>query len=234
MKLKKIASLALAGIMAVSMLAGCGEGISNSGSSSSENTNTVTGYSASVQAKLSNTAQKKVALSDSADLNSALQAAMEYVANSNIAKWYDASSVASVKQVVDNSASVYASNDQLVSAAQHLINTMDAENTVYNNVFAALTSTLNPTDTNYNEKELNATFLFVVDGGKGANAVMKEVADLMNSGIEALNEHYEDAANNVRADYEYTGSVSAYTKTLTEDHGKSVAFIAVNVAREIV
>ena len=42
MKLKKIASLALAGIMAVSMLAGCGEGInnSNSGSSSSEPTTT--------------------------------------------------------------------------------------------------------------------------------------------------------------------------------------------------
>ena len=66
MKLKKIASLALAGIMAVSMLAGCGEGIGNSGSSS--RIPTVTGYSASVQAKLSNTAQKKVALSDSADL----------------------------------------------------------------------------------------------------------------------------------------------------------------------
>ena len=234
MKLKKIASLALAGIMAVSMLAGCKDGGNgNSGSSSSENTDTVTGYSASVQAKLSNTAQKKVALSDSADLNSALQAAMEYVANSNIAKWYDASSVASVKQVVDNSAPVYASNDQLVSAAQHLINTMDAENTVYNNVFAALTNDLNPTTTNYNEKELNATFLFVVDGGKGANAVMKEVADLMNSGIEALDEHFDDNKNHV-ADYEYTGSVSAYTKTLTEDHGKSVAFIAVNVAREIV
>ena len=34
MKLKKIASLALAGIMAVSMLAGCNGAASNSGSSS--------------------------------------------------------------------------------------------------------------------------------------------------------------------------------------------------------
>ena len=40
MKLKKIASLALAGIMAVSMLTACGEGTnnSNSGSSSSQPT----------------------------------------------------------------------------------------------------------------------------------------------------------------------------------------------------
>ena len=45
MKLKKIASLALAGIMAVSMLAGCKDGNGNSGSSS-ENTNTTSGYSA--------------------------------------------------------------------------------------------------------------------------------------------------------------------------------------------
>ena len=51
MKLKKIASLALAGIMAVSMLAGCKDGgNSNSGSSSSEPTAS-TGYTASVLAK---------------------------------------------------------------------------------------------------------------------------------------------------------------------------------------
>ena len=231
MKLKKIASLALAGIMAVSMLAGCGEGISNSGSSSSENTNTVTGYSASVQAKLSNTAQKKVALSDSADLNSALQTAMEYVANSNIATWYDNNSVPSTVQVV--SATGYASNPQLVNAAENLIKAMDAENNVGNSARYALINTLNPSTANYNDDDRNVTFLFVVDGGKGANAVMKEVADLMNSGIEALNEHFDDGSNHI-ADYEYTGSVSAYTKTLTEDHGKSLTFIAVNVAREIV
>ena len=233
MKLKKIASLMLAGIMAVSMLAGCGEGISNSGSSSSENTNTVTGYSASVQAKLSNTAQKKVALSDSADLNSALQAAMEYVANSNIAKWYDDNDVPSTVQVVSTTQTGYASNPQLVNAAKNLIKAMDAENDVKNSARVALINTLNPSTKNYNDDDRNVTFLFVVDGGKGANAVMKEVADLMNSGIEALDKHFDDNNNHV-ADYEYTGSVSAYTKTLTEDHGKSLTFIAVNVAREIV
>ena len=232
MKLKKIASLALAGIMAVSMLAGCKDGGNgNSGSSSSENTNTVTGYSASVQAKLSNTAQKKVALSDSADLNSALQAAMEYASNSNIAYWYDNVKFPVTVQVIDNTGKTFAR--ELVSATNSLISAMDAENDAWTNVIGALKK-LNPTTTNYNEKDLNATFLFVADGGKGANAVMKEVADLMNSGIEALNEHYEDTANNVRADYEYTGSVSAYTKTLTGDHDKSLTFIAVNVAREIV
>ena len=52
MKLKKIASLALAGIMAVSMLAGCKDGgNSNSGSSSSEVT-TVSGAAAAINAEL--------------------------------------------------------------------------------------------------------------------------------------------------------------------------------------
>ena len=58
MKLKKIASLALAGIMAVSMLTACGEGTSNSGSSSSENTDTVSGYSAMLGQKAADTLAK--------------------------------------------------------------------------------------------------------------------------------------------------------------------------------
>ena len=54
MKLKKIASLALAGIMAVSMLAACGEGTGNGNSgSSSENTNTTSNVTESVLAKSS-------------------------------------------------------------------------------------------------------------------------------------------------------------------------------------
>ena len=57
MKLKKIASLALAGIMAVSMLTACGEGTSNSGSSS-ENTNTTSGYSAMLGQKAADTLAK--------------------------------------------------------------------------------------------------------------------------------------------------------------------------------
>ena len=54
MKLKKIASLALAGIMAVSMLAGCnGSNGGNNSSSSSENTNTTSNVTESVLAKSS-------------------------------------------------------------------------------------------------------------------------------------------------------------------------------------
>ena len=76
MKLKKIASLALAGIMAVSMLTACGEGAGNGGNGGEgegEGQGTVTGYSATILndtqlAKFYATAQ------DSAQLTSAVNA----------------------------------------------------------------------------------------------------------------------------------------------------------------
>ena len=74
MKLKKIASLALAGIMAVSMLAACGEGTNNGNSgSSSENTNQNTGYSAYILDK-TDVAKLYVTAEDDARLTSAVKA----------------------------------------------------------------------------------------------------------------------------------------------------------------
>lgn len=46
MKLKKIASLALAGVMAVSMMSACGNAVNNGGASSGNNTGETSGYSA--------------------------------------------------------------------------------------------------------------------------------------------------------------------------------------------
>ena len=46
MKLKKIASLALAGVMAVSMMSACGNTVNNGGASSGNNTGETSGYSA--------------------------------------------------------------------------------------------------------------------------------------------------------------------------------------------
>ena len=56
MKLKKIASLALAGIMAVSMLAGCGEAASSSEPTTPPET--VTGAAAAINAELDNNKDK--------------------------------------------------------------------------------------------------------------------------------------------------------------------------------
>ena len=85
MKLKKIASLALAGIMAVSMLAGCKDGGNSNSSSSSENTNTATGYSAMLAEELKDTAAKKyVTFADSNSDKTALEDLLGNFTNSDI------------------------------------------------------------------------------------------------------------------------------------------------------
>ena len=74
MKLKKIASLMLAGIMAVSMLAGCSNGNSNSGNTE-EPVAPSTGVSAKVQSLLKN--DDLITLSDNATYSSYLDSAIK-------------------------------------------------------------------------------------------------------------------------------------------------------------
>ena len=88
MKLKKIASLMLAGIMAVSMLTACGEGNpapENPGEG--ENNNTASGYSAMLGEKAADTLEK----ADKADLftftdNADEQKALEQVIRDNVSQ----------------------------------------------------------------------------------------------------------------------------------------------------
>ena len=88
MKLKKIASLALAGIMAVSMLTACGEGTGNgnSGSSSSQPT-APTGYTASVLAE-TNLAKDFVTGTDDSKLNAMVNAVAEMKVNYRVPTGY--------------------------------------------------------------------------------------------------------------------------------------------------
>ena len=72
MKLKKIASLALAGIMAVSMLTACGEGTSNSGSSSSGNTNNTSDFTSVVLSKVNDQTAALVHADSKAKLDEAI------------------------------------------------------------------------------------------------------------------------------------------------------------------
>ena len=74
MKLKKIASLALAGIMAVSMLAGC----NGASSSSSENTAPATGLVGKVIENLSEDVTKKVTFTAGSDLQTTLNKMVAY------------------------------------------------------------------------------------------------------------------------------------------------------------
>ena len=230
MKLKKIASLMLAGIMAVSMLAGCkGNTINeNPGSSSSEPT-APAGYSKMLHEHLSPSAQKSVTPVDSDAVNSALRAAMDFVGGDAISGAYDDNwlDVATVINTTNYSTAPAA----LKNAAVDLIDSLSAENALHNGVATAL-DLLDPTPANYNSTNLNVALLFVTNGDKGMDAVMDEVASRINNDLETLVDDYDiDSDGDYDVDYSYNISVSAYTKTLDGDHAKSMTFVAVNVAR---
>ena len=80
MKLKKIASLALAGIMAVSMLAGCKDGGNGNSGSSSENTNTSGNFTSTVLGKSSELARDMLTVSDDTNIDKAVA----YIANNTL------------------------------------------------------------------------------------------------------------------------------------------------------
>ena len=238
MKLKKIASLALAGIMAVSMLAGCSttpvvpEPTPNPG----DDEPAVSGYSQMLYNHLSNAAKKKVTAQDSDAVNNALATAMEYAAGNTIAGSYD-DYIDGDTHAVNNSDWRDAA-DSLKNGANALISELKAENTLKESVWMAF-DVLDPDTTNYQRGDMNISMLFVADGLKSKNAVMDEVAAWIDQQIQWLEDDYDlpgdifqdNGGHSMNTDYEYTMSVAADTITLTADHGKSMTFVAVNIAR---
>ena len=235
MKLKKIASLALAGIMAVSMLTACGEANNNDDTQkpTEPDVTPAAGYSATFENRLSALAASNIDMSDSADLNAALKAAMDFAADGHIAFDYDnkwnntVTFIPSTKNGSDlNQVAI-----ELISKADTDKESMtkdSAENTL---------KVLNPlTGANYSKDNVDVVMLYVVDGGLSTDAAVMEVADKVNIEIEKLVKTYNTAGTHEtthEVDYNYTGSVSAGTVTLDADHGKSMTFVAVEVVRHL-
>lgn len=249
MKLKKIASLTLAGVMAVSMLAGCNT-VSNNPQPTPPDSgveNTVTGGKSSVfEAALSDRADLKINMQDSAELSSALEAAAQNVGSATIIDFTTAirsanasTSSARVVATFDQSGQVYLTSPfgtptGVVAPDLGVVaNRMDAD-TITNSF-----NTLIPT---YNEDEDDdsetVTMLFAVDGAVGENAAVEQVAEVLDSRIRALqiDNDTEDTAGTGNNDktglhYDYTGSASITTRTLADAHGISMHIVAVQITR---
>ena len=97
MKLKKIASLMLAGVMAISMLAGC----SNNGSNDNKGEETATGITIeAVEAKLDKAVTDKVDFSADTALQTALQTAVK-AAGDNAVNGVDANDIIKIADIKD-------------------------------------------------------------------------------------------------------------------------------------
>ena len=245
MKLKKIASLALAGVMAVSMLTACGSNaideqppVDNGG-----DTTPAAGYSATFEGRLSAGANANISMSDSADLNAALKYAMDFAADNHIAWDYDLNNNNTVKFVNPKS---NGTNDlgvvatELIKKAdsnkEGIVNSWDASDAVKK----LLPVTDDSMSMYYKNDDVDVVMLYVVDGGLSTNAAVMEVADNLNEDIENLTRIYQsktetdvDTGKHTATQYTYTGSVSADTITLDANHGKSVTFVAVEIVREL-
>ena len=236
MKLKKIISLAAAALMAVSMLTACGEGNSSSTVTPPVEDNTpATGYSSQLGEELvdKNNNTRKLAMSDSTALNSALQSALKYAADRDIAWRYDANLNATVSFVTPVAANTNAT--RLV--ADRLVDIVGGETT--NNATSATTiAQLNPNNNTADaEEDMSVALLYVVDGGVSIDAAIERIAEDINDNVAAMVNTYNmsgTSGETHEVSYKYTGSVSADTITVDADHGKSMTFIAVQINRTVV
>ena len=238
MKLKKIASLMLAGIMAVSMLTACDttSNTPDTGDDDQGTTTPVTGYSAKLGdeiAKLSTIAGKKVDWSESSKLQSSLNYQVGSVGYSALTGSFLNSLNDGQVQFVDSGwatpAIVTTVNDTVnddMGAEQNARNYRDTD-------FAVMA--INPTLTNYATDDYNTVMLFVVDNGVDLNNAMDQIADMVSEAIVELDDDFTSSTlGSMNVDYEYTGSVATCTKTFEAGHGVGVSFIAVEIVRHIV
>ena len=238
MKLKKIASLMLAGIMAVSMLTACDttSNTPDTGDDDQGTTTPVTGYSAKLGdeiAKLSTIAGKKVDWSESSKLQSSLNYQVGNVGYNALTGSFLNSLNDGQVQFVDSGwatpAIVTTVNDTVnddMGAEQNARNYRDTD-------FAIMA--INPTLTNYATDDYNTVMLFVVDNGVDLNNAMDRIAEMVSEAIVELDDDFTSSTlGSMNADYEYTGSVATCTKTFEAGHGVGVSFIAVEIVRHIV
>ena len=257
MKLKKIASLALAGIMAVSMLPAC-DTTSNTPEGPNGNgdviTTPVNDMTSAFQLGLSDKAEMKVNMSYSSDLQDDLAFAAGEVGYATILDFCTAIRTAGtiggsgVRTVAnfDQDGNVYVAN---VNNNQWAVWTPWTGNMTTNNfagdlsVAAADMSALNVADAfnalipSYNEVEdETVTMLFAVDDTIGEANAVKQVGQLVNNWIEQLridDDNSQEVRPGVDATtfhYAYNGSVAIENKSI-DSHDMGMNLIAVEITR---
>ena len=236
MKLKKIASMMLAGVMAVSMLAGCSGNTIGDNTNGDDNTNTTPAatYSSTFAAALKDQAavEGKITMADNAELTADLNKAIEKLSAASIMRFYsDYDDKTNYNRIVADIASAKIPEGDLAA----IVKDMDAKS-----VSIAFGSTKDMLADNKNDpwEDKTVTMLFAVDSTVSANAAVAEVADVLNSNIANLKiNNANDTVTGAGDDdvnelhYSYTGSVSVATKTLTENHGMGMHIVAVQITR---
>ena len=237
MKLKKIVSLALAGIMAVSMLTACGEGDSNSTVTPPVDNTTSTGLSAQLGAEASDLTNSKVTFADSTALNNALKHAVGNIGDRSISQAFiqgidDVTYLGDLQVWGAVSAAVGVLEDDM----DVNVDMIATNRPVVADGVAATVNGLNPGNAQYNENNYNTVMLFAVDSGVEMTSIIEQLSDLIDDDMDDLVTSFN--VNTVNQDehhevsYHYTCSVASTSKTFVDaDTTFGVTFVAVEINR---
>ena len=239
MKLKKIVSLALAGIMAVSMLTACGEGDSNSTVTPPVDNTTSTGLSAQLGAEASDLTNSKVTFADSTALNNALKHAVGNIGDSSIDQAFGAG-IPGVTYLGDLQgwAAVGAAVGVLEDDMDVNVDMIAADGVVVVDGVAATVNGLNPSNAQYNENNYNTVMLFAVDSGVEMTSIIEQLSNEIDDDMDDLVTSFnvtginDVAGNQHEVSYHYTCSVASTSKTFVDaDTTFGVTFVAVEINR---
>ena len=224
MKLKKIASLMLAGVMAVSMLAGCQNANVDPEQPTDPETPTATGYSVEMASNLSDAAKKDyIAFEDNADDLTALEDALGNMS------WTTTAGNTALPKVVTAVNGWNAVDTAVV--VDDFVTALDIENKAL--TYGTMRNEL------VSFKDLNAAetvkygLMYVIDGTVDVNKALKQVADEIEDLLEQLPNVNVSNTVTTRYTYDYTVSVSVANKALDviDWYNGSANFITVTVTR---
>ena len=233
MKLKKIASLMLAGVMAASMLAGCQTTSNEQPTQPEEPTTPSTSYSSMLEDKMSVQVTNKTVFQDDADLNAALDYAVGNIGNDKITDSFIESAF--------GSGSVRFIKKSWSPAFTGVINTMRDKLDVkapWNDTDTDTLDNIRPVNTadhyaNYKKNNVNTLLVYVVDDGVEITNALDQIKNQLQSTWE--DELYDDfkvsGQTDSGRDYHYVCSVAVSNRNFESGHGIGVNFIAVEVTR---
>ena len=235
MKLKKIASLALAGVMAVSVLTACGGNtINNGGEGEGEGEGTTaSGYSAVLAENLTGAVKDmdNVTFKDNADDVAALEDALGNFGSVAVTGAATVPATVICLDTSDGGFSAWAGMDLVKHDFIDALNFKDGDLQLADLSFTSCQKV------NANVTVKDGT-LFAIDGTVDVNKAVKQVAAKVNQYLNMLPENNGwnssvTGAETVRYDYNYTVSVSVVNKALAPFAGYTLSanFIAVTVTR---
>ena len=246
MKLKKVMALALAGVMAVSMLTGCGNGGNGGASENGEENGVAGGFSSELAKYMEESAKMdNVSFQDDADVTAALEDALGNRGSLLLA----GNTVAPVvlPEVSPLVGSDFKSNLGLDAVVTDVINVAAGD---YEEILALFCK----------DSAANTTrsvgLLFVVDGTVSVEKALKQVADGVSAYVDYEGEKFatdmisldylvsqlpdskttgSDSEAGETWEYNYTVSASVVNKALTvfEGYNGSANFIAVTITRTV-